>query len=359
MRILRASAMPRAWLCPGSMTAPNVIVETDDGASRLGTATHDALGYIVRGELGVDEAASMFAVEYRVDEKDLRILLIQGANAWREIKASFPSPKFEDYYESKKQEYTIRGHVDMISVAGASARILDWKTGRKDSDYSQQMRAYACLVLDCYELIEEVTCTLVWIRECEIETITVKRADAEKWLRDVERQVVNWDGRYHAGSHCLYCPRAHECEAATVLQRSATRAIVESDTTALAQMSNEQIVGLYEKAALVAKMSKAALDAIKAHVGEHGPVITASGSTLALLNESRRKLDTATAWPILQAQFTDDELASCIDISLSKASAIVSAKTEKGKGKAVAKFHEALADAIHTTTFDRLVTRRG
>src|SRR6185369_15769341 len=107
------------------------------------------------------------------------------------------------------------------------ARAGDWKTGRLDAYHAQQMRAYAALLLLEDSELVEATSTVVWIRDGEIESYTMRREALRPWLLELEERVVKWDGTYHPGAHCGFCPRSHECHAATAYVRRDVAAIAD------------------------------------------------------------------------------------------------------------------------------------
>jgi hypothetical protein len=260
----------------------------------------------------------------------------------------------------------LSGHIDVLSVDVCVARAVDWKTGRKDADYSQQMRAYAALILLQDSDLELVTVTICWLRETEIERYTMSRYEAEEWLDQVQAQIVNWDGTYRPGTHCVHCPRAHDCPAAQAVQRRDialfTRDLVGHVECDLAVMPNEQIIDLHRKARVVSEYAKRVTDAIRQHVLANGEIVAPSGERLATVIEPRRSADTARAWPVLEAAgFNDDDFVACVDISLTDAESIVAKRAGRGKGaEAVRQLRAKLdaAEAVQTKQIYKVTERR-
>lgn len=344
---LRASGMPLVETCPGAARAPEVRIRETGEAAELGTATHDVLAVLISsGEVQWDEVPAT-AAKYGVAEGELRALVAQGRKLWHQVRDSFPQSMTEVRLGPMQitDDATLMGHVDAICVVGDEARIVDWKTGRKDTDYSAQMAAYAALVFADHPEIERVTTTLLWVRDGEIETVTMTRAQADAWVARVRRHVVQWDGVYHPGGHCAYCPAWHECKAAHAMARAAVDALTGTAVDALAEMDPADVVALYQRAALVAKVADQVRDAIRLHVVQSGPV-AADGKMLTMTTEARRSLDPSKAWPVLEdSGFADEDFAACITMSAAKAEDVVKARAPKGKGASAARELAAKLDA--------------
>lgn len=364
---LRASALPMAFRCPGSVRRGELAINETNDAANLGTAAHEALRSLA--ETGEVDWTGIPALALRsgVPGDDLRMLAALGAKLWPSVAASFPDALTEVSLEAEiAPGVFLTGHADLLSVTGTVARGGDWKTGRKDGDYAHQMRGYCALILLANPELEEVTFTVLWVRDQEIENYTMTRQGAAAWVRELRAVVVDWDGTYRPGGHCAHCPRSHECEAANALVRRdvaviADKAIVAKAEAELATMTEAEILSLYEKASLVVRYADRVRDAIKAHVREHGDIV-AAGARLTLETEERRGLDTLKAWPTLEAQgFSDEDFARCVEIRISKAEKLIAEKAGRGRGAgAIRDFQAALkaADAIEIKETQKLAVRR-
>jgi hypothetical protein len=201
------------------------------------------------------------------------------------------------------------------------------------------MRAYGALLLLEDQALTEVTVTVIWLRDGDIENYTLTRADAEAWLRALIERVVEWDGVYEPGLHCGHCPRSHECEAANALVRRDVAAMSDRELVARAEcelelMEPDQIVGLLAKADLVADYAERVRSAIKKHVLTHGDIV-ANGVRLTIETEEQRKLAPAAAWPVLEAAgFSDDDFARVLDLKITRVEKVVAEKAGRGKGAA-------------------------
>lgn len=350
---LRASALPMAFRCAASIRSGTLLLNETNAAADAGTAAHEALQSLASaGSLdweGIPEIARKHGCE--VDE--VRMLAAMGAKLWPSVAESFPLAMTEvEIVVEIAPSVVLRGHLDLLSITDTVARAGDWKTGRKDGDYRSQMQAYGALVLLENRELTEVTITVLWVRDQEIENYTMTRADAFAWLRRLMADVVNWDGVYRPGPHCAHCRRSHECEAANALVRRdvaviADKSIVVRAESELATMTAAEKVAIYEKATLVEGYAKRVREAIKADVLAHGDVV-ANGVRLTIDTEERRALDALKAWPVLDKAcgFSDEDFARCIDLRISKVEKVVAEKAGKGRGAAAVRTLKETLEAV-------------
>lgn len=360
---LRASALPMAFRCPASVRRATLSISEASEPADLGSAAHEALRALPEGRGIQWDDLPEIAAKWNVNADELRMLAAMGNRLWPELAPMFSNAITEFTLTCDLAEgVRLSGHADAISVVGQTARVLDWKTGRKDYDYSQQMRAYAALALLDDASLTEATATIVWVRDGEVERYTMTREQLPAWLDELRRSVVDWDGVYRPGPHCRYCPRSHECAAVSALVRRDVSAILDTGgAPSLLDMPPEQIVALYRKAGLVIDYAERVRAIIKGHVEQYGDLVTADGR-LALVSERRRELDTLAAWPVLEAAgFDDDDFAECVKLSLSKVEKRVAQKAGRGKGKAAIQELGAklqAVGAIKTNTITKLQEKR-
>jgi hypothetical protein len=368
--VLRCSGLPLAFLCAGSVRRAEgelLIDETNDAAD-TGTAAHEGLAVLVeRGSVDWD-ALPELARRHNVEEPELRMLLAQGARLWAEVRGSFPDPLTEVELEYEDEHVRMTGHADIIGRSADTVHVGDWKTGRKDNDYREQLLGYAALALYNGTTLESATAGVLWVRETEYEHYTLDRKALPAWRERLQTDVVEWDGTFRPGSHCEHCPRNHACPAAAALVRRDVLAIADKatvarveDADALAAMAPEELVELLDKADRVGKNADRVRAAIRALVIRSGDVV-GGGKRLTLQHEERRHLNVLAAFPVLQERgFEDAEMAEVIDISAAKAEKVVAAKAGKGNGaRAVRELRAALeeASAIEVGVITKLVVRR-
>jgi len=357
---IRCSSLPLAMICPGSARAADIQINPVNDAADVGTAVHAGLAKLVRGS---DPVAALAATEEAfpsVDADEMRPLFWAGVRAWKRISEWFDKPQSEADFEHEG----LSGHVDVCD--GRSNReavaLVDWKTGRIDSNYREQLFGYAWLIMQDDRKINAVSASAVWLRTGEVESYTVSRERAAEWHAGIVATVINWDGIYHPGDHCVHCRRNHACPAQTALVRRDVAMFADGGETDLQTMPGPDFVTMHRKLKGLATRAEAALKSMRAEVERRGgEVEDGAGSVLHFREEGgKRKVDAFKAWPILAERFTDAELCKGLTVSVSTLEKIIGDKTEKAKGKAKEAFCAALEDAGALTqpTIKKLIDER-
>jgi hypothetical protein len=350
MITLRASKAPLAFRCAGSLQPPKVAIDETSEPARLGTAAHVALRPRAEGGGVAWDALADMADAHEVDGDELRMLCAMATKLWPQLAPSFPGAQTEvEMRAGVGDSLTLTGHADLLSMVdhpdGRAVHGGDWKTGRKDSDYSQQMRCYCAIALLSDSALVHATWTLIWLRSGEVESYTMARADLAQWLADTELALWNWDGTYRPGPWCDWCPRAHECEARTAMVRRDIAAFLGSTIMADAMVPGA-MVSMAGRARMVKKAAEAVLDLIKAHVDAHGDIVGADGVTLTITETPQRKLDVGRAWPVLEAAgFGDDDFVSTLTMSVGKIEKRIAQRAGKGNGAAAVRELERQLEA--------------
>jgi hypothetical protein len=361
---IRASAAPLAFLCPGSVRAGDVEIRERSEPADLGSAAHEALRPLAEvGAVDWGELPSV-AAHWGVDEIELRVVVAGALKLWPHVAESFARAMTEVPFRHDAERWSLSGHVDLLANGEESARLADWKTGRKDHDYSHQMRAYGVLALLDDPRLQEVTVTILWTRDGEIENYTLRRADVKRWIHELEASVVDWDGTYHPGPHCRHCPRSHECSAANALARRDMASLLDTglaDALTVARLSPGEQVELFRKAAMAVAIGERVRAAIRTHVELHGEIAT-DATRLTLETEERREIDTLKAWPVLErAGFGDAEFAQTVAVRISRVESLVAKRAGFGKGaSAVRALNGELdeAGAVRPKEVRKLVEKR-
>ena len=366
---IRASALPRAFACAASARQPTLRIETDSDPARLGTAAHALLEAVVNQALthtgGLDIEAA--AKQDNVDVDDLRFLVLSGIKLWGQIKAWFPGALAEFDLEGVVNGVRVTGHPDVMAISGTKATVGDWKSGRVDYDYRQQMRGYMALIMLNFPEVKEVVGIVGWLREQEIEPYRMSRADLPAWLAEFDTNVAQWDGQtYNVGSACTYCPRTHECPALAATVRRDIAMLADDSMAAriesgLADLKPAQIVDYYRKAKRIEKFTESFRQAVRARAIAEGSIPDDDGRELRLTESHPRYVDPMAAWPVLHRHLTDEEIAGAVKLSASKLDDAVAKKAGRGKGaEAKRQLAAALeeAGAVRTETQYRLTDAR-
>jgi hypothetical protein len=366
---LRASALPLAFACPGSIRATDLRINNTNEQAANGSAGHKLLEHlVVDGAIQwerVNEISDMFGA----DDQEVRMLCGKAARLWPKIRDSFPRALTEVAVDRVLEIGGLRitGHIDLISVSGDVARIGDWKCGRLDSPYVQQLKAYGAMVLLKFPQLREATVTALWLRTEEIENYHMTQADAESWSQSLVDTVVQWDGVYRPSTkNCQYCPRNHECPAANVVARRDLAAIADVEPENLeaiiGRMPAEQIIDIMRKAKSVQKLAERAQETIRAHV-VGGGIVEANGVRLAVETEERRELDPLLTWGVLEKDFgfVDADFAAVVKLGPTRVEDRVRRNAGKGYGAAAVRNLRTkleLAGAIGVREIQKVTERR-
>lgn len=356
---LRCSALPRAFLCPGSVREVDLRIESSGEPAQLGSAAHAVLDQVVTRDLtSLKDVTDLeeIAARFGVDLKDLRPLVWYGIEAWTSsLRETMPSAQSEVPLGASGAGFRLSGHADVIAVGDAVAAVNDWKSGRVDADHSHQVKGYAWLIFCLHPAVMTVHASITWLRDQEIETYTITRADADAWADRLRRRVVEWDGRtFHPGPACTYCPRSHDCPAIVASTRRDIAILSEFDPAnpddlarvenGIAALAPADAVALLRRARAIETLAGRVKDMIRRRVQQDGSLASGSGTELRLVaTKGNREIDPIRAWPALHAAMSDDELATCITVSVGAVEDVVAAKAGKGKGAGAKR---ALAKAL-------------
>jgi hypothetical protein len=359
---LRCSSLPLAFKCAGSVRRGPLVIDEWNAAADMGTAAHEGQASLVESGRVDWDGVPELARRHGVDEKELRALLALASKLWEQLRDSFPNASTEVALSHEEAEFTLTGHVDVLGVSAGTAHVGDWKDGRLDKDFAEQLMGYCALVLITYPDLERATAGIMWVREQEFEHYSMGRHLLAKWLERLRTEVVRWDGTYRPGDHCAHCHRNHECEARRAVVRRDVEALAGMDVSeeALAALTPKQRIDLVIKARAVSQIAERVVGAIKADVVRNGDV-EADGVRLTVQRTERRRLNVLQAFPILQEKLEDSEMAEVIDISIAQAEQLVAKKAGRGKGAgAVRALNQELAEAgaIEVGVTTSLVVRR-
>jgi len=338
--LLRASTLPLAFKCPGSIRNTSTRINISNEAADAGSAMHKCCESLPRiGSIDwefVDEVAA----EHGCDCNELRFLCAKATRLWAKLRESFPGSITEVAieYPIEVAGLKITGTIDGIAISGDVARLYDWKGGRLDTDYYHQMMAYGSMVLLAFPQLREVTVTILWVRHEQFENYTITREKAQEWMRKLETEVVQWDGVYHPHEKCVHCPRWYECEAANGLARASVAAIQNVDVDSIAQqverMPPDELIQLRRTAKMVTTIAERTNDAIRALLQKRGEIV-GSEAKLMLENQPKRELDTRLTWQVLERiGFDEQDYAEVSKLSVTKIEKLVAERAGRGNGAA-------------------------
>lgn len=369
---IRCSKLPIAFKCPGSVRMPAAVPidETNDPAY-VGTAGHEGLTGLARaGQVDWDGVPAL-AKKHGVDEKELRVLLALGTQVWKRVRESFPNASAEVELTYDLGNVELSGHLDLLGTNGVTGYVGDWKLGRLDSSYAEQLRGYMALVLLKHPTLTDAKGYVLWVRDDEAESYAMDHAAKWEWLQRVENEIVQWDGTYRPGSHCQYCPRSHECPAANALARRDMLALMDKDLPGhledaetirdLVRKDPDRAVQLLEIARAAEKRAARVAAALKSLVLTDGDV-EGTEKRLTIQTSEVRGLEVLPTFGVLEELGFDNEtLSQVVTLHISKIEEIVKERAGKGNGARALRELEAKLNevgAIKTSTTKALVIRR-
>lgn len=352
MTSIRCSSLPLVSACAAASIQPDCRIESPRGASDLGSAFHECMAaFILRPPVNVDEVAAA----NNVDAKDLAPMFGWAANLWRDRLAElFPNPLVEDELLYSDGDLTLTGHADLLSLVGDEIRGLDWKSGWRDSDSTEQMKGYGFLALQRWLDAEYVRFTVLRVRDQRADTLFWHRDELQAWFDWTVDHVADSDV-YRPGAHCGYCPRALECTAHRNLAKWwADFAVAPTIPRDLDAPDLAQAVVFTR---MLGKRIDSFLEAAKAHVeaigGEYGP--------LYLDERPARSIDFARGHETIVEAIGGHAFMDCVKVSKTAVEEAVKRDAPRGqKGQRVKDLMAKLdqAGAIETTVTKQLKVRR-
>ena len=192
---IRCSSLPLAFKCAGSTRRGAVPVNESHGAADTGTAGHEGHAIMVRtGKVDWD-AVPALARKHEVDEQELRVLLALGLQLWDKVKESFPNASAEVPLKHQIGRVLLTGHPDVMAASGTVLRILDWKDGRLDTNYREQLLGYCALGLLVTGGATSAESGIGWVRDGEYEAHTMDRAGLYVWMQRIDLSRWRYEER--------------------------------------------------------------------------------------------------------------------------------------------------------------------
>lgn len=345
------SRAARVLLCPASKSAPDLPMTSSGELASLGSAVHEVLADVVRDNMDNIPDLHKYASKWAVKDLDeLRMLCYFGLQAWRDIRTSLTVKEIELQMRFEFPEFILSGKADVIGeTKDLELCVLDWKSGYIEIDTRDQLMSYLYLAsLDDPDR-DEFKGVTVWLRSREIHVIEVLREDLIEWFSEL-RLAMRSD-MYNPGSHCQYCPLAHECKARATLVQSAATDMMEV-TAGNVPATPQQLAELYPRSRLLKRALEKYDDILKQMLIEHGAMPTGDGRFIGMADAKRESIQFAKAHKPLMAELglSFDELMDTLGNSISVSKKAIqdqaAAQAVRGqKGKAKAAIIELLRDA--------------
>jgi len=357
MKIFHPSKMPLTISCPASAAEipGEMRLKSIGDPAQIGSAVHAVAHEIVEKDLATLPDLRSYAAKYGIEDKidELGMLSIFALQAWGELRDYFAKPQcevgFEHITKDDREDVMLRGTIDVKDTivsekAPRRVAILDWKSGYKRRNYVDQLRAYAYGVIVEDPIVEEVSATLVWLRDREHRTFVFTRKELKEWWQTFLLRNAFWDGvTYTEGEHCEFCPRRLECPKFHEFNKSAvaifTDEKIKEDGLRLfgeggALVSPEKIYRAYAQARLVQSVAKRFLEQLKEDIEREGPVILNDRAIGLRERKGKTIIDPLKAWPVFEEHFSPKEIAQFITVNkgdLTKTKSAIMPRGQKGK----------------------------
>ncbi len=334
---IRSSSLPRAALCPASVQKPGIKIDGPSEAAHIGTAVHKVMErWITKGKNAED--IEQAATDYKADPDEVAILSYLAWRSWEQMAPHFPGATCEQEAKMVMDGILLTGHPDADSLVGDQVRIADFKTGRADMDYSDQLRGYCWLGLQKHPQATSAYGVIVWVRDGTVEGYKWSRRDLQHWWETLAHRLKTEQETYNPGAACGYCQRAHECEARKkYLQRISEEMMVAQEGGFDLHLMTPQEQGTILAAGIIrCRQLEAATESFramaKAHVqacGGHLPGL--AGQELVIEQSKTRKLDYRLSLPVLRDYVSQQEIDQAVTLGVTKATAAIRANAPDGQ----------------------------
>lgn len=327
----RASNIDLILACSAAAKKPEVKIDRRNAAAEMGTAVHAALAEWItvgaKGEPNPQPAAN----EFGVDAREVARLCSYAPEALGCIKEAMDDMRTEVSFQTP----ALTGTCDVLSIIPAAngvfgISILDWKTGR-DASHSKpgQLLAYAALATNAHGMPATgyIYTAEIWLQERLIIERRYDKASIDGLWRRLGRQLEHQDV-HSPGTHCRFCPRAHECSARETYYRSAISSLVVAAET---KPTRESLAELWEQSRLL-KQALAVYESCLDDALADGPLPLPDGREIVLVEQSRDQIDARKAWPVMTAAgLTQDDIASVLSVKKSALLDVVGNRAKRGE----------------------------
>lgn len=338
---IRCSALPRIWGCGASAYADTdgIIIGGDTEASSLGTAFHRWADRMVQG---IDADPDNYAIEYHVDTYELRMLCGCARQTWRMIGKHFP-PSIT--MSEHRMSATLGPGIELTGTCDLTTDpqdgilpVLDWKSGRVDSDYSAQKKGYAWLRLQEVPEADTAMSITAWLRDGQLDVQTWTRDQLNAWAEELIRRIMQGESTFSPSGRCVYCPRQNSCEGRRKLVAATMAELADPSWPPFTLTAENRL----EVAPLIAdirsriKVVENAIErfdaSLRVDVMTNGPLPIGDGREIKAVEVKRRELDYRIALPVLLEHLSESEVDMVTKVSLAQCEQMVQARSPKGQG---------------------------
>lgn len=352
---LTASALPRAFRCPGSLVLPEA--RTSSAWATAGTDRHAEQEHAIdAGDLSTmpDKVRRLIPADATSIRAEVAVAYDVATGAGRELGVGL-----ERAY-GDLAPFEIPGTIDVLVLAPGRALVIDWKGVEDVSEpaANEQTALYALSVARAYGL-DEVTVAIAYLVTGRVEyaTLDVFELDTfgERLRRlhlDVAAAARRIDGGalpdVSDGAHCKYCPAQHVCPAKVALVHRMASG-VELDQLALLRPLDADLARVaYDRVQAAKAMLKKIEAAIYAYAASENAIYLGDGRYLGTHRKTgNEKLDGMKVYEAARDLYGRDFADTAVVIGATKTRIKEAAKAAAPKlGKSAAAIERSILDEV-------------
>ena len=339
-----ASAIENLSLCPGAFSAQKDIAEEQMSFDALkGIRIHSYLEG--KQELILDVAEQDIADELEAKRELLEAELFPRAKkivtVMKEHRMWLTAPAFP-------AAVNFSGMADHIMIQGATALIVDYKTGRGEvtpSSRNLQLLALAVLLKGNFPKVRKIHAAILQTREAvEVATFNTKqlREGKELIISILELALTPSARRFAGEKQCKWCKFKTQCPEAMGAMLTLVQVTELTDPTRFAELLD--YVGVAKK--LIPEIEKKAREIL-----DNDPY-SIPGYKIAEGRKRRKITDSQEAFNRLREDklISQEDFLKAVKVSVPQIESGVCATTGKKKSEAYKAVADSLEDLIETTT---------
>jgi hypothetical protein len=335
--------MPLCANCPASISGEGVQVDSFDPTATDGVEVHRAIALALRGK----EYPAFEGVNAGENEDMLALALAYvRAQSWGKCDV-----KTEVHIDAPPFSATL----DLLCEIGDVANLADFKTTYREDNHEAQILAQAFCAFHKYPHLQAADTHVVFLRN---EGVIRKRYTREwvgAWAEEFIHNTLSYPEIYRPGDWCGRCRRKIECPALKAQRRAFAEMLLTNGTGI---MNRDNVPEIRTKGKLIRDLLDTMNDMIRDEVLAHGAIPMGDGKELAAIEINPDEIHILKAWNILQAEFTDEQMASFVEVGKTKLLDLIKAEAPRGqKTKAAEAFMEALRAAGAVTQKQQVQVR--
>lgn len=357
-KAVRCSSLPRVMACPASLVEPKVHIDIENVNSRLGSAVHELLAALVRGE---EHDLRVIADKWNVDVDALAPLYHVGRRRWGDYADLFQVHAVEKRMFVPGTEVELSGTPDVVAhvIDSDTLVIVDFKSGLPSRTHIEQLRGYGFLAR--LRWISNPNSTVkfftFWLRSGDVDIQDITQTELMDWWANLPARLSHTDHYSPSPEACEFCPRQYECPARAHLVEQSITDLTPAD--GIKALSPAGLASLYPKAQMLARALDDYKTTLKAAIQERGALPIDETREIVLEERKRQMLEPKATIAMLQSIGIDASAA--LMVHKAKACKLVGETAKRGeKGKAIDGFLNVLREqgAITISSYQSLTVQK-